>query len=417
MNLERNEPNSRGTRPTFSQALTQPDVMNLDDESHLSAYLDDELDPADRLAVEWSIESSPRLADRLRSIALARDAVAGLDRPAIPRDLASILGARIAANRRKTRLRSPARVALVLSGFGGFSAIAASLIFVLVRLFQALHPSPEQPIVAIQEIEQPPAPRTHLIAPPVPEPIPAPVPLTLVQDTPDSIAKLPVAPPIPPGEAAEKDDRRVIGGILGRSHVRRILIVTDVIDAPDQVRNLIAQGGRETPEFGRISIRQEIIIDPDHAEAAEVFAVPIDERGCRSFVDRLQKVFPDLIEEGRSSPELVTQLTKVGQVAVFRGLKAAPLGDPPSNLPEFIANREPERDPFLLEANRGSIDPTRPEKPSPGGRLDMARTEGRPKPLDPEAEFIGPPNLGRTAPPKPGERVTLLVWVTRPGRH
>jgi hypothetical protein len=400
--------------------------MNLDDESHLSSYLDDELDPADRLAVEWSIEASPPLADQLRSIALARDAVAGLDRPAIPRDLAPLVRARIASNRRTARLRVPARVALVASGFAGFAAIAASLIFALIRLHPTLHESPELPKVAIQD-EQAETPRNHLIGPSDPEPIPpAPAPL-LVRDADEPSPKLPAFPShevllasaSPPGEAAELNDRRVIGGILARSHVRRIVIVTDVIDAPEQIRKLIAQNGRETPEFGRISIRQEIVVDPEYAEAAEVFAVPIDERGRRSFVDRLQKAFPDLIEEGRSSPELVTQLTEVGQVAVFRGLKAAPLGDPPSNLPEFIANRERERDPFLIEANQNPVEPARPEKPASVRHAEVAKAEGDPGP-NPSAsdpEFVGPPDLGRKAPPAPGERVTLLVWVTRPGRR
>ena len=263
--------------------------MNLDDDSHLSAYLDDELDPADRLAVEWSIESSPRQAEQLRSIALTRDAVAGLDRPAIPRDLAPVLGARIASNRRKGRHRSPAQVALAITGFAGFSAIAASLILAQILLFQSTHPSPDRPIALVQPIEPAPAPvpapRTHSIVPSVPDSVPAPASAKLVQNVKEFLPEPPVAPPVPPGEAAERDDRRVIGGILGRSHVRRIVIVTDVIDASEKVRALIAQGGRETPEFGRISIGQEIIIDPDHAEAAEVFAVPIDERGRRSFVD------------------------------------------------------------------------------------------------------------------------------------
>jgi anti-sigma factor RsiW len=395
--------------------------MNLDDESHLSAYLDDELDPADRLAVEWSIESSPRQAEQLRSIALTRDAVAGLDRPAIPRDLAPVLGVRIASNRRRARRLSPTRVALTLSGFAGFSAIAASLIFALILLHQSLHPTADRPIAVVQHIEPAPAPapRTHSIDPSVPESVPAPASAKLVQNVKEILPEPPVAPPVPPGEAAERDDRRVIGGILGRSHVRRIVIVTDIIDASEKVRALIAQGGRETPEFGRISISQEIVIDPDHAEAAEIFAVPIDERGRRSFVDLLQRTFPDLIEEGQSSPELVTQLTEVGQVAVFRGLKAAPLGDPPHDLPGLIANREREHDPFVIEADRPAIDTGQRERPGPAKRFETTKVEvdrGQP-PTSQGSQFVGPPDLDRKAPPKPGERVTLLVWVTRPNRH
>jgi hypothetical protein len=226
-------------------------------------------------------------------------------------------------------------------------------------------------------------------------------------------------PLVPSRELAQRDDRRVVDGILGRSHVRRILIVTDVIGAPETVKNLIAQEGRGTPEFGRISIRQEIVIDSDHAEAAEVFAVPIDERGRRSFVDRLRREFPNLIEEGKSSPELVTQLTEVGQVAVYRGLRAAPLGDPPTDLPEYIANRQGEGDPVVIEADEGSIRPNLVDRP-PARPVEVAHQPAGPPGPNPEgadSDFVGPPDLDRKAPPKPGERVTLLVWVTRPSRH
>src|SRR5437763_1632446 len=48
--------------------------MKLDDESLLDAYLDGELDPARRLAVEAALESSARLADRLRHLARVDEA-------------------------------------------------------------------------------------------------------------------------------------------------------------------------------------------------------------------------------------------------------------------------------------------------------------------------------------------------------
>lgn len=404
--------------------------MNLDDVSHLSAYLDDELDPAARLAVEWSIESSPPLADQLRSIAQAREVVTQLDRPTIPRDLAPTVVARIASDHRNPRLRPrAARVAAVISGLVGISAVAASLIFALIKLNESLHPSPERPLVASNDAEPVLTPRHHSIPASsdlVSNPNPAPSPTALFENHPSS--KPEIDPPIvvkssspdplvPSRELAQRDDRRVVDGILGRSHVRRILIVTDVIGAPETVRNLIAQEGRGTPEFGRISIRQEIVIDPDHAEAAEIFAVPIDERGRRSFVDRLRREFPNLIEEGKSNPELVTQLTEVGQVAVYRGLRAAPLGDPPADLPEYIANRQGEGDPVVIEANQGSIRPNLVDRPAPTRPVEVAHQSDGPRPEIPDSEFVGPPDLDRKAPPKPGERVTLLVWVTRPSRH
>ena len=408
-----------------SQALTQPDVMNLDDESHLSAYLDDELDPADRLAVEWSVESSPPLADQLRSIALARQAVAGLDRPPIPRDLGPAVGSRIAADRRRARLRALARPARAVLAVSGFSAVAASLIFALILLNRSLHPSPERPIIAARD-EQAPAPRPHPIEPSDPAPITI-LPSPKLVDaghsprTSDALPEdvlAPVGPPAPPGEVSEREDRRVIAKILERPHVRRVVIVTDDDDAPRKVEDLISQDARRTPEFGRITICQDLVIDPERAEAAEVFAVPMDERGRRAFVERLQRLFPDLVEEGPSSPELVTQLSEVGQVALFRGAEAAPLGEPPSQIRSFVANRELEPPPLILGPDRGPPAPTRSGDPAPLSLVDST-AGGVVPPKDPKASpnFVGPPDLDGIAGPRPGEPVTLLVWVTRPPRR
>jgi hypothetical protein len=305
----------------------------------------------------------------------------------------------------------------VVSGLAGFATIAASLVFALIQLTRSLHESSE-PIQVARNEPTPAADRTHSITHFAPIP-PASAPVSDLTAT-----EAPPVPPAPVSEApivvaapTEPDPRRVVGDMLDRSHVRRIVIVTDVIDAPEKVRNLIALNGRELPDFGRISIHQAIDLDPMHAEPAEVYAVPIDERGRRSFVEQLQKSFPGLVEEGQSRPELVAGLTKVGQVAVFRGLKAAPLGDPPSDLPGYIANREKEGEPFVDE-DRRPAGPIHPRKPA--DRLSrLARTDGAGEddPEDRDSEFVGPPDLERKAPPKPGERVTLLVWVTRPGRR
>jgi hypothetical protein len=391
--------------------------MNLDDESYLSAYLDDELDPAERQAVEWSVESSPPRADQIRSIAQVREAVAGLDRPAIPRDLGPALAARIARNHRLAPpplFLRPARLARVASAFVGFATVAASLIFAVVRLYQPLHESPEVPVVASNEIDS--THRNHPIEPSRIVEIPASTSLPLLarDSTPSALELVheAVASPPPVPDAIElpgsRDERRLVGDMLARTHVRRVLIVTDVIDAPDRVRRLIAESGREASEFGRISIRQELVIDPEHAEAAEVFAVPIDERGRRALVDRLQKHFSDLVEEGPSSPELVTQLSEVGQVAVFKGLKAAPLGDPPGDIPGLIAHRETDPLPGIFEANRTRL----------VGSKVVAKNTGVgvwPDGIEEGADaFVGPLDPRRKPPPRPGDRVTLLVWVTHP---
>jgi hypothetical protein len=393
------------------KALTKPDDMNLDDETLLSAYLDDELDPADRLAVEWSIESNPPLAEQFRSIVQARAAVSRLSRPEIPRDLAPELGARLLANRRRDRLRKLAQPARVVAAFTGFATIAASLIFAIILVNHSLHESPRPAAIVADQ----PAPdlRPHLpIADSIlPQPT---IPQEPVSNDPVLVPQVAVkAAPTNTGSLDDKrelDARRVIAGMLEQSHVRRIRIVTDVIDASDKVKNLIHQDGRMNPDFGRISICQEIVIDPDCPEAVEVFAVPMDERDRRAFVGQLAKAFPKLVEEAEeTSPDLVMQLTEVGQVALFRGTEAAPLVDPPHDLRPFIANR--------AEIPQIHIVETDPRPAGPGRSEDSSNDRKVEAPKGPVV--AGPaPTLKSSNEFKPGDRVTVLVWVvTRPARH
>lgn len=401
--------------------------MNLDDESHLSAYLDDELDPPDRLAVEWSLESSPPLSDQLRSLALARDVVASLDRPPIPLDLAPILTARITAKRRSDRIRSlvrPVRIAFALSSF---SAVAACLIFALILLNHSLHDPIDQPKVT-KQIDQDSTTRRNLDSNPEIAPSPSlagrqlqVVPeIALAPSTGPSIALNPPVESGVPGESKELGNRHKITQILERPHVRRIVIVTDVIDASEKIRDLIQQDARKYPEFGRITICQDIVIDSGRVEAAEVFAVPMEERGRRSFVEKLSRQFPNLIEEGELRPDLLTELSEVGQVAIFRGTEAAPLIDPPVDLHPFIANRA-NNPAELIVPGRGledanlneRVDPSLVERTPPYETSPASTSKANTL----RADFVGPPAPRREPPLKPGDPVTLLVWITHPKHH
>jgi hypothetical protein len=380
--------------------------MNLDDESLLSAYLDDQLDPADRLAIEWSIETNPPLAEQYRSLVQARAAVSGLSRPMIPRDLAAGLGARLLANRRRERLRKLAGPARVLAAFSGLSAVAASLIFALIWLNHSLHETVQTAQILPQPVEQD---RTHLL---IAESV-----IPKFVGPPKLASKAPPSPPVlvarepaisktvTLNETRELDARRVIAGMLEQPHVRRIRIVTDVVDASDKVKNLIHKDGRLNPEFGRITICQDIVIDPEMADAVEVFAVPMDERDRRAFVGQLARSFPDLVEETEETrPELVTQLTEVGQVALFRGTEAAPLVDPPHDLRPFIANRVEVPEIQIVDSDPRPItlDKTTQNPPPPVKKVETA------------PQVVAKPSTELL----PGDRVTVLVWVvTRPSRR
>jgi hypothetical protein len=375
--------------------------MNLDDESLLSAYLDDELDPADRLAVEWSVESSPPLADQLRSLATARDAVSGLGRPALPVDLAPAISARLAADRRRARLQALARPGRIALAVAGLSAMAASLLFALLLLHRSMHERPDPTEIARQDPNDP-APSTHSILDPESDPDPSP---TLVAQK--GITPTPQEKPEPTPIAfessedlREREDRLKITRMLENPEVRVILIVTDVIEASNQIQNLITKDARATPDFGRITLRTGIVVDPNRPGSAEVFVVPINEGGRQSFVARLREKFTGLKEEDEKSvPDLVTQLTEVGQVAICQGTEASPLVEPPVDVRSFAVRASTGADQFLSDQRPGSA-----SAPDSKHSTDKPATDSN--------LFVGPPTRL-----KPTDPVTLLVWVTRPGKH
>lgn len=391
--------------------------MNLDDESLLSAYLDDELDPAERLAVEWSVESSPPLAEQLRSLATARDAVAGLGRPTIPVDLAPAIAARLAADRRRARLQVLARPGRIAVAVAGLSAMAASLLFALFLLHRSMHEGDDAPALARVAPETP-ASRTDpdLDHPEAPTSTP---PATLAR----------VAPPAPAGprsgsvatphdESAERADRLRITRMLEEPDVRLVLITTDVIDAPEQIQSLIHEDARKTPDFGRITLRAGIVVDPKRPGSAEVFVVPVAEGGRRSFLDKLRGKFRDLKEEGEPAPDLVTQLTEVGHVAILQGAHASPLIEAPRGAGPFLAAiRKAETNPSIFRTPRIVSPEEFPagdpraiagvDGPGPDLLAGLGKGPGPIPPADPRA-FVGPPE------PRPDDTVTLLVWVTRP---
>ncbi len=380
--------------------------MNQDDESYLSAYLDDELDPADRLAVIWSVETSPASAEQLRALATARDAVAGLGRPPAARDLAPAVVAHLSAARRRSLLRALARPGRVAAAVACLMTMAASLAIALVLLHRSTHPLALHPEIALESTSSP-APRNHPIDPIATPPAPPSTSVASLLVPPTRPEARPAAGP--DDEGREREVRRRVDRMLGSPDVRRVLIVTDEVGASDRIRDLIRQDARKDPDFARIRIATGIVLDPARPEEAEVFAVVLDEPGCGPFLDRLQGIFPGMEVEGEASPALVTQLTEVGRVAIFPGIEASPLVDPPAGVATLGVKQDaPKPDiydlhaPDLVGAGRA------PEGPVP--------PVVRAGPAIGREAVVGPGPAGPGLVTRADGPVTLLVWVTRPGR-
>ena len=131
-------------------------------------------------------------------MATARDAVAGLGRPAIPSDLAPALVARLAADRRRARLRALARPGRVALAVAGLSAMAASLLFALFLLHRSTHETgPDEPSPGTIT---PARPRSDPI-PPIPHRRPSRTPIESPAAGPRRLAQAPKARDPPTDEA------------------------------------------------------------------------------------------------------------------------------------------------------------------------------------------------------------------------
>ncbi len=280
--------------------------------------------------------------------------------------------------------------------------MAASLIFALILLFRSLHPSLDQTAI-VQQNPEAAAPRNHPIPEPVSNPTPKP-PIAQNDLLPSHHEKPPVS--LVEVESAdqrrEREDRIKITRMLEKPEVRVILITTDVIDASNQIQSLIQNDPRPTPDFGRITLRTGIVVDPNRPGSAEVFVVPVNEGGRESFVTKLREKFNQLKEEDpKSVPDLVTQLTEVGQVAIFQRPQASPLVEPPVDVRTFAVRTGSTSggDRYFSGQETGGVG----VPDSPKHSHDMATADAN--------LFVGPPTRL-----KPNDPVTLLVWVTRPGK-
>ena len=425
--------------------------MNIDD-SQLSAFLDEELDPGDHLLVAWNVESSPDVARQLAGLRSSRDAVAGLDRPAIPRDLSAAVLADIAHWQDRRRRRSLTRIGRTVATVVGAGAVAASLLFALVLLYRPLHddsaprlfvtfgsvaPARNHPAHPLNLAANAPAaaPSVASQSPRVAESI---TPPRLTKDKAKAKAKgsatsldvaqavTPKPTPAPSSPAVAAADP--VGGpeparpgqvdaMLGHRKVLRALIVTDVLDQTSRrVRTLIEQDTAREPEFGRITLAQGVVIDPAQPGEAEVYTVVMTEPSSVSFLAQLKRAFPGVLIEAESDPATVAHLSEVGQVAVFSGVRPAPLGEPPAEVAAFVATKGapspdqihlPRPDPF--DAGAFQPDQLAQARPEPEA---IARRRGQTKamivpPTDPEARVEADQQ------PIPDEPVTVLVWVTR----
>lgn len=293
--------------------------MNPLDDAILDAYIDDELDPAGRFEVESAMATDPALADRARARLALRDLIAGLPRPVVGMSLAGPIVARLAARRRRQiHLQFGQRTVSIPmrpARWAGVGLAASAL------LSWSLGNPPVPPddfrdgaAIAITG-----APPIMVAFDPPAGPI-------------DPPTELVAAPPVDPAIEADRErDRRQVRALMERDDVRRILIVADVLGAgaaTEQVDEILRKAGRARPDYGRITVAQGVVVDPEHPGAATVFAVVMNDGELAEFRGRLDAQFPGAVSSDAAGPEVITQLAEIGQVAVASGTPAAVLHRP-----------------------------------------------------------------------------------------
>ncbi len=349
--------------------------MSTDVESLLGAYLDGELEPEQRRAVEAALATDSQLAEQARGLAGARALVANLSRPASP-DVAALVMRRV----RQASLRRRPWTWDRRSRRWAAAGVAASAAAIALLSFLPLHrlgwseatvstrPADHNP--AAGESTSRPELAADMLARSsrlgsLPEDVFAPAHTPIAFSTARA------------GQATEANDQKRVRQLLDDPHLRRVFLVADQIGQPaePQVASLVERTTHR--DYFKITVSQGIVIDPRHPDRATVFAVVLDENELEPFRDRLQRAFSERLQEEDVNPALVVQLADIGQVVSF---PAHPIGDltiPRANLalriPEFGAPRNPP-DPALVAAESELDEPTaEQERSSPAAALKRSQ--------------------------------------------
>lgn len=365
--------------------------MKLDDETALSAYLDNELDPDARRRVEEWLAAEPDVASHLADLLAVRGAVAELPRPAAPRRLSSAVLARVALSERARSRRPYYWVATAASlAFGFALALGSGLI-------------PRDHLGAVAD-------HRSLPTIPVVEERAGPA---LAVSRPDAALPRVVADDLA-GPAVDRDAsaRRRMVGILDRPGLGRILVVPN-LDDPDASRRVddaLRETARKNPEYGRLSVAPGLSIDPRHPGGAEVFVAEMDELERREFLEKLGTSFASVVVEPTSDPGLGTQLAELGGISLGTGGRGAGLKPPPVDARVALQHHDEGLRPRNVDIR--TVLPGASPFPFPGDPLDrgevVVQSPAREDVLA-EGEEAG---AAHHASPKPAGPVPVLIWVT-----
>jgi hypothetical protein len=358
--------------------------------------------------------SNPRLVEELQGLAVVRDLVASLSRPAARADLAESVITTL--ERRRTLFRLVPRSRLATVRLAGFTSAAAAVLL-LATLVSSRWSG------ARKDVGPEAPPPAHAVAPVAESTIERPDPALAVRQPAEVTETVAVAATTPRDENGkdslrpDADDRRreadaeQFRAWLDSPNLRKIFLVTDTVggEALRQVGDLVESTPRKNATFGRITVTQGIVFDPDHPGEAIVYAVVMDDQELNRFQADLAKTFRTSLREVEPPPQLVTQLADVGQIAVLPGTPVAEL------VPEEVSARalrsergKPHSETTRIVAGANALDP-----------LDLARhteeadrlpgsARHEPVPSRSQKDSSHSPSSAQPAPKAPS---VVLVWV------
>jgi hypothetical protein len=356
--------------------------MTLNDESLLTAYLDGELEPDQKLSVESALLADPELARRVRRLAAVRELVAGLPRPQLAVDLAETIVGRIGADSvspsRRLWNRLSARPWAIAAGASAFMALAASLVLaVSLSLHRPPAAGPRSPVASVLALPAPARALARAETPRGSRPVGSSEPAGSVR----------ASDPWFTGDRPRRNDDPAVGAqiraMLDSPHLRRVLIVTDVIGGGtlDRVEELVQQTPRTEATYGRITVSQGIVIDPLHPKEATVFALVMNEQERRNFKKKLEQAFPERVEDAEADPVVVTQLAEVGQMTMLPGTRASEVIIPGDVSPRIALRSDPGGQQPVLNTSQLEPDFGLPDLAS-AAAVDKRGGEGGSRPGD-----------------------------------
>ncbi len=395
--------------------------MNSDDETILSAYLDGELDCDEHERVESVLDSDPRAAEELRSLATVREWVGSLPHENsvdVSRQVMERVCAAAVVRRRPAFAAIGSARAARVSASARYVAVAAAVMVAVLLGFYRVRPVGREVVAGRPASAGPLAPHTPE-TPRLPGQVLAgndtdPGRATSLQSEGDrsTVASegalirrtRSAGPPVKSNDGPELQD---VHQLLDNPGLRRLFYVRNGADGNSEQQ--VAKVVERTVERGyfKMSISQGIVIDPRHPGEATVFILMVPPGKLDSLREQLKVALADQVDEAPADPKVVTQLADIEHVQAGQAMAVAQVSIPRADV--ALLHSDPAVADGSQSADGASPSDVRIPRPTP----EQERSAPRPPPHITTApgEAARPPRERNAVTPSD---TVVLVWIYHP---